>query len=184
MPSEKQDLRVQKTHKVIRTAFVELLNEKSYEKIAVQEILDRALVNRNTFYKYYSGKSDLAGAMISELKAEYADLINERKQPLDLNLFIETMLPKFYEKRRVILALWTIQTKRHHLWNDMFLLLKTHYIAKQQKQFPQKHLDYQGEMVAHLILQTWRYYFKQDLPVPIRQVWTELGGIVKAVQTA
>lgn len=184
MPSEKQDLRVQKTHKVIRTAFVELLQEKSYENIAVQEILDRALVNRNTFYKYYSGKSDLAGAMISELKAEYTDLIDERVKLDDLNEFIETLLPKFYEKRRVILALWAIKTKRHHLWDDMFLMIKNNYIATQQRHLPQKDLNYQGEMVAHLMLRTWQYYFKQDLPVPIRQVWAELNEIVKAVQAA
>ncbi|AHG82782.1 AcrR family transcriptional regulator [Bibersteinia trehalosi USDA-ARS-USMARC-188] len=184
MPSEKQDLRVQKTHKVIRTAFVELLQEKTYENIAVQEILDRALVNRNTFYKYYSGKSDLAGAMISELKAEYTDLIDERVNLDNLNEFIEILLPKFYEKRRVILALWTIKTKRHHLWDDMFLMIKNNYIATQQRHLPQKDLDYQGEMVAHLMLHTWQYYFKQDLPVPIRQVWAELGEIIKAVQTA
>lgn len=184
MPSEKQDLRVQKTHKAIRTAFVELLQEKSFENIAVQQILDRALVNRNTFYKYYSGKSDLAGAMISELKAEYSYLIEKRKQIIDLNEFIEIILPLFYEKRRLILALWTIKTKRHHLWDDMFLMLKNHYIAKQQTQFPHKNLDYQGEMVAHLILKTLHYYFKQDLPVPIRQVWAELSEMVKAVQVA
>ena len=52
------DLRVVKTHKVIREAFIMLLSEQEYNDITIQAILDCAKVNRATFYKYYSGKGD------------------------------------------------------------------------------------------------------------------------------
>ncbi|WGE89932.1 TetR/AcrR family transcriptional regulator [Actinobacillus arthritidis] len=183
MSSEKQDLRVQKTHKVIRTAFMELLKEKPFENIAIQEILERALVNRNTFYKYYSGKSDLAGVMINEFKAEYANLIDKRKQTLDLNKFIDDILPQFYQKREVILMLWKIKTKRHHLWDDMFLMIKNNYIATQQAKLPHHNLDYQGELVATIILKTMQYYFERNSTIPVKQVWNEIEQILKALQT-
>ena len=44
------DLRVVKTHKVIREAFIMLLSEQEYNDIAIQAILNRAKVNRATFY--------------------------------------------------------------------------------------------------------------------------------------
>ncbi len=44
------DLRVVKTHKVIREAFVMLLSEQEYNDITIQAILDCAKVNRATFY--------------------------------------------------------------------------------------------------------------------------------------
>ncbi|STZ51893.1 TetR/AcrR family transcriptional regulator [Neisseria dentiae] len=44
------DLRVLKTQKAVQTAFVDLLYEKEFKDISVQEICDKALVNRNTFY--------------------------------------------------------------------------------------------------------------------------------------
>ena len=47
------DLRVVKTHKAIREAFIMLLSEQEYNDIAIQAILNRAKVNRATFYKYY-----------------------------------------------------------------------------------------------------------------------------------
>lgn len=44
------DLRVVKTHKVIREAFIMLLSEQEYNDITIQAILNRAKVNRATFY--------------------------------------------------------------------------------------------------------------------------------------
>ena len=43
------DPRIIKTHRAIREAFVDLLHEKPFAQIAVQDILDRATVNRSTF---------------------------------------------------------------------------------------------------------------------------------------
>ncbi len=180
--SEKQDLRVVRTHKMIRNALIELLKNQEFDKIAVQDIVDLAMVNRATFYKYYSGKSDLAGAMIADLKAEYLTFLTERLQTTDVNAFIETVTPILYEKQHLVLALWKIKTKRHHLYDDMFLMIKNNYIQNQQAIYPKQNLDYQGEILAHIVLKTAHYYFEQDLPIPIKQVWADIGQIAKAVQ--
>lgn len=52
---KRTDLRVVKTKKAIRGALAELLSEKDMEDITVREIADRAIINRKTFYNYYSG---------------------------------------------------------------------------------------------------------------------------------
>ncbi|STY90623.1 hypothetical protein [Moraxella bovis] len=44
------DLRTIKTHNAIANALIELLNEKPFEKIGAQEIIEKALINRTTFY--------------------------------------------------------------------------------------------------------------------------------------
>ena len=41
------------TEKAIQDAFLELLNEKSFNKITVRDITDRCGINRNTFYYHY-----------------------------------------------------------------------------------------------------------------------------------
>ena len=43
----------QNTKKAIMNAFIELLNERSFEKITVTDIVNRCKINRNTFYYYY-----------------------------------------------------------------------------------------------------------------------------------
>ena len=49
----KQDSRVTRTKSLIRSAFLQLLKEKNYEAITVQDILDKTLINRSTFYKHF-----------------------------------------------------------------------------------------------------------------------------------
>jgi AcrR family transcriptional regulator len=55
----KADRRVQRTRELLQQALIELLNERGYEAITVQDIVDRANVGRTTFYLHYRGKHDL-----------------------------------------------------------------------------------------------------------------------------
>ena len=51
-----QDRRITKTRKAIYAAFLQLLNQKNFETITVQEIIDLADVGRSTFYSHYESK--------------------------------------------------------------------------------------------------------------------------------
>lgn len=54
-----EDIRVRRTKQNIINAFVALTKEKSIDTITVQEIADKAMVNRATFYAHYHDKQDL-----------------------------------------------------------------------------------------------------------------------------
>ncbi|MGO4734487.1 TetR/AcrR family transcriptional regulator [Paenibacillus sp. 2KB_22] len=53
------DRRVLKTRKAIIEAFVGLLEEQEFEQITINDIADRANVNRGTIYLHYADKFDL-----------------------------------------------------------------------------------------------------------------------------
>ena len=55
----KTDRRVRRTRDTLGDAIVELIREKPFDDITVQEILDRAGVGRSTFYEHYRDKDDL-----------------------------------------------------------------------------------------------------------------------------
>lgn len=55
----KPDRRVQRTHKQLQQALIELIDKHDYDAITVQEIVDRADVGRTTFYEHYRSKDDL-----------------------------------------------------------------------------------------------------------------------------
>ncbi len=57
--TQKEDRRVTRTKKLLRNALVELILEKGYGAITVQDILDRADVGRSTFYAHFNSKDDL-----------------------------------------------------------------------------------------------------------------------------
>ena len=53
------DRRIQKTRNAIIEAFVGLMAEKNFEQLTINEIADRANVNRGTVYLHYVDKYDL-----------------------------------------------------------------------------------------------------------------------------
>jgi AcrR family transcriptional regulator len=52
----KEDPRVTRTRQLLLQAFMALMNEKSFQAITVQDITDRATVNRVTFYAHFQDK--------------------------------------------------------------------------------------------------------------------------------
>jgi AcrR family transcriptional regulator len=56
---KKTDARVRRTRDALGDALVALMQEKPFETITVQDVLDRAHVGRSTFYSHYSDKDDL-----------------------------------------------------------------------------------------------------------------------------
>jgi AcrR family transcriptional regulator len=58
------DRRVRRTHAALQEAMLILVQEKSYEAITIQDITERADLNRATFYLHFGGKEDLLAASL------------------------------------------------------------------------------------------------------------------------
>lgn len=59
MAARKTDRRVERTRQMLEAALLALMKEKEFDRITVQEIIDRANVGRATFYAHYENKEDL-----------------------------------------------------------------------------------------------------------------------------
>ncbi len=62
-----------RSRKLIRQAFMELLKEKAFEKITVTDIVNRADINRSTFYAHYP---DVMG-LLDELQEEIISFFDQ-----------------------------------------------------------------------------------------------------------
>lgn len=76
MENEKIDRRIQRTRQLIQAALVALITEKGYEKVTIQDIIDRANVGRSTFYAHYHDKEDLLLRGVAEIA--YGDEVDEQ----------------------------------------------------------------------------------------------------------
>lgn len=61
-----EDPRVRRTRQLLLQAFLELMTEKPFRSISVQDIAERATVNRATFYAHFTDKYDLMDASLRE----------------------------------------------------------------------------------------------------------------------
>jgi AcrR family transcriptional regulator len=59
LKAETTDRRINRTQQALRNALIELILEKHYDTISVQDIIDRANVGRSTFYNHFRDKEDL-----------------------------------------------------------------------------------------------------------------------------
>lgn len=57
--AKREDRRVQRTQQLLRAALFSLIQEKGFETLSVQDIIDRANVGRATFYAHFDNKEDL-----------------------------------------------------------------------------------------------------------------------------
>jgi AcrR family transcriptional regulator len=55
----KMDRRTQKTRELLQKALIELIGERGYDSLTIQDIVDRANIGRTTFYLHYSNKDEL-----------------------------------------------------------------------------------------------------------------------------
>ncbi|MBA3867825.1 MAG: TetR/AcrR family transcriptional regulator [Anaerolineae bacterium] len=74
-PPRKEDRRKERTRQLLRDALLELIPEKGYEAISLQDITDRANVARPTFYLHFKDKQDL---LFSSLREIYDDLVQRQ----------------------------------------------------------------------------------------------------------
>ena len=77
-----------RSRRLIRSAFLELLREKSYEKITVTDIVTRADINRSTFYAHYP---DVRG-LVEEIVGEAITYSTALADSLNIQEFLEDPL--------------------------------------------------------------------------------------------
>ena len=68
----KVDRRVRRTRELLRRALLSLIQERGYDRITVQDIIDRADIGRSTFYAHYRDKDDLLLAGFEDIRSALA----------------------------------------------------------------------------------------------------------------
>lgn len=62
-----EDLRVRRTRKMLHAALIELTIEKGFAAVTVQDLAERAMINRSTFYRHFVDKYELLRSYLQDL---------------------------------------------------------------------------------------------------------------------
>jgi AcrR family transcriptional regulator len=85
-PPVNLDRRAQRSRELILEALFALMLERGYERLTIQNLIDRAGVGRATFYAHFQSKDELLAASIGRLHAWLAQAGRARDEPLGFTL--------------------------------------------------------------------------------------------------
>lgn len=158
----KPDLRVVKTKRAIREAFKQLIAEKPFAGITVQDIIDRAMVNRKTFYNHFSDKYDLAEQIMRDIGN---DLRNTAEQVMRKGK--ASHLSELYETlqgfRVEVLALWDVKTPRGESLSGLLAdILAEMYLDQAEREQMRGDVQLQSRMYATIATATLKFILESN----------------------
>src|SRR5687767_1079564 len=87
---------------MLEDAFIALLGEKDFDAVTVQDITDRAMVNRMTFYAHFTDKYDMLARLLRKVirrKLEFTVSIESPFNASNLHLITTAVFIGFAEFR-------------------------------------------------------------------------------------
>ena len=100
-----EDRRVRKSKQALRKAFRELITEKPLKYITIKELVERADLNRSTFYHHYKDIPD----MFAQLEQE---LYDELSQVKCRNVLERDSIPELQKRRISIYMIFAARLKK------------------------------------------------------------------------
>lgn len=117
--SSDQDLRVMKTLELIKHSFIKLVDEKGFRNITVNDISDKALISRSTFYLHYADKYELLNKVTDEAISSILKLVEPKAhivhRVLNYDGFCENLNVIFHEIEKDALLYKLILNDTEHL---------------------------------------------------------------------
>jgi AcrR family transcriptional regulator len=178
----KVDRRIAKTQEAIKKAFVELMNEKHFDKITLQDISDRANVNRRTIYLHYMDKFDLLDKLIEE----HINNLQEMFESLSETDFIAggQAIFEYFQKNYLFFSTMLVgggaQNFRAQYIEFSVELLRDEVVTAAGKNKGLSE-DVILRFVSAAYVEVVEWWLKNEMPYPPRVMAEQVGLLVKRI---
>ncbi len=173
------DLRVEKTEKAIKNAFIELRARKPLEKITVKELCAEAYINKSTFYSHYADIYALSEAMEQETVASIINSIEHLKDYTFENsdAFTRALCLAFMSQISLIRILFSGK-EQNHLGNQLDYELKKVIFRK----YPEYEKDVEKNILLSYCIQGTYHAFLNNPEADGETFVKTIEKIVKCLQ--
>ena len=162
------DRRITKTRKAIYSAFLQLLNQKDYESITVQEIIDLADVGRSTFYSHYESKE----LLLDELCRYLFHHLFEREGNITIEAYLAHIFSHFKKNQDHITSL--LLSKNDYFLRQLQKELEHHVypmVAEGlQVSYPKIPTSYLKHFVVTNFIETLTWWLREEKIYSEREV--------------
>lgn len=176
----KVDRRIQKTQDALKKAVIDLMSEKNFDDITIQDLSDRANVSRGTIYLHYLDKYDLLDKLIEE----HIDVLRVTCRAAAELDFTESTL------------IWTEYFELHYSFFSMMLASKGapyfhgRFLAFLIEEFKNEidvtkgkneglNEDLLMRFVAYSFVGVVEWWFMNEMPVPHHVLAEQLGTLLE-----
>jgi AcrR family transcriptional regulator len=176
MKPKAEDRRIQRTRQLLQHALLELILERGYEAITVQDVIDRANVGRSTFYAHFQDKEDLFLSEFEALRDEFEQhLIREEfeeQKPWDLSLKMFEHAQRQRELYRALASSQGGSSMLVHMNRFLYSLLCEHLkpaYSRRGADIPVP-LDVLAHFLVSSFLGLLSWWLDHDMPYPPAQI--------------
>lgn len=144
-----EDLRIQRTHRLLLSALVDLLSEKSFSDLRVKDICERAGVHRSTFYTHFEDKSHLLLFGIQELMDDLIHSGDDRSYPAFLHSVYRIL--KYFQRNQQEYTRLLLDPKDalvQRLFHDEFSRALKSYLRDLHPTMPAREIDIISQFFA------------------------------------
>lgn len=163
-----------KSQEAIKKALVELMAEKEFDHITMQDISDRANVNRKTIYLHYKDKFDLLDKLIEEHINELREICESESTPVKANL---TWFEYFEEKYSFFAAM--LASKGALFFRTRFLEFVIEDIRNGWDMTQCKHNGLSEEIIVQFFAPAYvgliEWWFTNEMPYPPHEMEKQVG---------
>lgn len=105
MANVRNDRRVKYTKNVLKSALIDLMEEKPIGKISIKEICEKADINRGTFYTHYVDQFDLQNQILEDMLSQVRTYLDEEPKQIDSTVALTMVFRFVRENRRAVSVL-------------------------------------------------------------------------------
>ena len=167
MKQEKQDRRSLRTRHLVSAAMLELMREKRYDAITVQDLLNRSGIGRSTFYAHFFDKEDV-------LKCVSEQMLETFRHHLSLRQVEQKIVPslELFEHAQENSQFFQAMVRGHGaevLWETVLALLSRNIERTLATTFAEKNslsvpLTVVSQYLAGSFLNLLRWWIEAEMP--------------------
>ncbi|MEK3722612.1 TetR/AcrR family transcriptional regulator [Paenibacillus sp. FSL H8-0034] len=176
----KVDRRILKTQVALKKAVIDLMLEKNFDDITIQDLSDRANVSRGTIYLHYLDKFDL----LDKLVEEHIDVLRETcREASELSFTESTLIWTEYFERNYSFFSMMLASKGAPYFRGRFLDLLIEELGNEANVTNGKNEGLNEDLLVRFAASAFvgvvEWWFTNEKPVPHHVLAEQLGTLLE-----
>ncbi|WP_391559214.1 TetR/AcrR family transcriptional regulator [Robertmurraya sp.] len=178
----KVDRRIAKSQEAIKKAFIELMSEKSFDNITIQDISDRANVNRGTIYLHYTDKFDLLDKIIGE---HINNMSNFCESAIEMDFIEATVHCMEYFESNYLFFSTMLASEGASYFRSRFLEFNIKEFKKDVDLTKGKNSGHNEDVIVQFVANAYvgivEWWLKNGMPYPPRVMAEQVGDLLERI---